>query len=76
MADNFYNPDQKKYELENPKALLDVNQLIDYYFKLCTERPLISYIEDPIFSEDLVGWNKLQVIYDLSRKSFKEVKFE
>ena len=28
MADNFYNPDQKKYELENPKALLDTDQLI------------------------------------------------
>jgi len=25
MADNFYNPDQKKYELENPKQLLDEN---------------------------------------------------
>lgn len=44
MADNFYNPDQKKYELENPKALLDTDQLVEYYFKLCNDRPLISYI--------------------------------
>lgn len=35
MADLFYNADQKKYELENPKQLLDVDQLIDFYFKLC-----------------------------------------
>lgn len=43
MADNFYVPEQKKYELENPKALLDTDQLIDYYFKLATDKPIITY---------------------------------
>lgn len=28
MADSLYNPDQKKYELENPKQLLDVDQMV------------------------------------------------
>lgn len=39
MAELFYNLEQKKYELENPKQLLDVDQLIEFYVKLCTERP-------------------------------------
>ena len=58
MSDNFYNPDQKKYELENPKALLDLDQLIEYYFKLATDRPSITYMEDGVFSEDVLGWNR------------------
>ena len=28
QADNFYIPEQKKYELENPKQLLDADQLV------------------------------------------------
>jgi hypothetical protein len=39
QADLFYNADKKNYELDNPKQLLDTDQLIDYYFKLTTERP-------------------------------------
>lgn len=50
MADNLYIPDQKKYELENPKLLLDTDAMVfpplpsppfpcpclspHYYFKL------------------------------------------
>jgi enolase len=28
MADNLYHPDQKKYELENPKLLLDTDAMV------------------------------------------------
>lgn len=40
-ADNFYQAAATKYELENPnpKNFLDTNQLIDFYLKLCTDRP-------------------------------------
>lgn len=62
MADNFYVPDQKKYELENPKALLDTDQLIDYYFKLSTDKPIITYFEDPVFLEDQAAWLKVTVL--------------
>lgn len=33
--------------------------MIDYYFKLCSDKPIISYIEDPLYHGDFVGWNKL-----------------
>ncbi|KRW98897.1 hypothetical protein PPERSA_09422 [Pseudocohnilembus persalinus] len=56
MADNLYNQEKKLYELENPKQLLDLNQLIDYYLKLSKDKPIIEYLEDPIISDDHDGW--------------------
>ncbi|EGR33909.1 hypothetical protein IMG5_031500 [Ichthyophthirius multifiliis] len=56
MANNLFLEDKKAYEMENPKQLLD----IDYYFKLCNDKPIIGYIEDPIKSDDLDGWLKLK----------------
>lgn len=73
-ADNFYVPDQKKYELENPKALLDTDQLIDYYLKLAADKPLISYFEDPVFSEDQAAWLKLTVHNSLLRPNLKTAR--
>jgi enolase len=32
---------------------------VDYYFKLCTDKPVISYLEDPVPPGDLAGWAKL-----------------
>eukprot|EP01017_Pseudomicrothorax_dubius_P047146 TRINITY_DN8418_c0_g1_i2.p1 TRINITY_DN8418_c0_g1~~TRINITY_DN8418_c0_g1_i2.p1 ORF type:complete len:282 (+),score=69.88 TRINITY_DN8418_c0_g1_i2:647-1492(+) len=61
QADLLYNPDQKKYELENPKQLLDENQLIDFIVKLANDRPVINYIEDPLIVGEVVdGWIKLK----------------
>lgn len=31
MADNLFNQDKKLYEIENPKQLMDINQLIEFY---------------------------------------------
>lgn len=64
MADNFYVPEQKKYELENPKALLDTDQLVEFLFKLASDKPLISYYEDPVFGDDQVAWGKILVTID------------
>jgi len=44
MADNFYISEQKKYEMENAKALLDTDQLIQYYFKLSADKPVLTYL--------------------------------
>ena len=33
--------------------------LVEYYFKLCQEHPLIDYIEDPFAEGDLLGYQKL-----------------
>jgi enolase len=62
-ANDLYKPDVKKYEMENPnpKNFLDLNQLVDFYFKLCTDKPSIGYLEDPIIAEDPDGWIKLKV---------------
>ncbi|CAK92439.1 unnamed protein product (macronuclear) [Paramecium tetraurelia] len=59
LAELFYVPEEKKYDLDNPKKLLDADQLIDYYFKLCQEKPIIVYLEDPIHHTDIVGWTKI-----------------
>lgn len=59
MADSLYNPDQKKYELENPKQLLDVDQMIDYYIKLATDKPVVQYIEDGLNTTDMDNWKKM-----------------
>ncbi|CAD8044068.1 unnamed protein product [Paramecium primaurelia] len=59
LAELFYVPEEKKYDLDNPKKLLDADQLIDYYFKLCQEKPIIVYLEDPIHHSDIVGWTKI-----------------
>lgn len=59
LSETFYMPDDKKYDLDNPKKLLDADQMIDYYFKLCNDKPIISYLEDPLHFTDFVGWNKM-----------------
>lgn len=48
-ADNSYNKDPKdpkKYEQEGQKTQFDIEMMIEYYFKMLQEHPLISYIED------------------------------
>ena len=38
-------------------------------FKLCNDRPLIGYLEDPMAEEDVEGWRKLLL-------KFKDSKVE
>ena len=37
----------------------DSDQLIDFYLKLVTDHPLITYLEEPIALEDNDGWEKI-----------------
>jgi enolase len=39
--------------------MYDAKMLVDWYIKLVTEHPLISYIEDGIRSGDIAGWQLL-----------------
>jgi enolase len=60
-ADTLYASDTKKYESENPKTPFDNDQMIDYLVKLCTDKPIISYLEDPLAATELASWKKLKV---------------
>lgn len=58
-ANNYYNPTAKTYEMDGFKKPPDTDQLIDFYLKLVTDHPLITYLEEPIASEDNDGWEKI-----------------
>lgn len=60
-ADNYYSDANKTYEMDGFKKPPDTNQLIDFYIKLITDHPLITYLESPIAESDVDGWEK---IYD------------
>lgn len=36
--------------------------MIDYLVKLCTDKPAITYLEDPLAATELAAWKKLKVI--------------
>ena len=62
-ANNLFNKDPKdpnKYEIEGVKTQSSMQQLIEYYIKLCQDHPLISYIEDPFADSDMEGFRKFK----------------
>jgi enolase len=62
-ADNLFNKDPKepnKYEVEGAKGLMNSAQLVEFLCKMCADHPLITYIEDPVASEDFEGLRKLK----------------
>lgn len=54
--DQFFNPDQGKYDIDGPKNLYDSKMLADWYVKIVNDHPLLSYIEDPVRVGDVDGW--------------------
>ena len=54
--DQFYIPEQNKYDVDGPKNLYDAKMLSDWYIKIVNEHPLVTYIEDPIRVGDVDGW--------------------
>jgi len=48
--------DSGKYDIDGPKNLYDSKMLIDWYLKMVTEHPLVTYIEDGIRTGDYLGW--------------------
>lgn len=61
-ADTLFSPDTKKYQLQNPKAPLDNDQMIDFIFKMLQDKPSIVYVEDPLASSEKAAWKKFIVI--------------
>jgi enolase len=58
--DQFYLAEQSKYEVEGPKNLYDTKMLIEWYQKMCTDHPLLTYIEDGIRCGDIAGWQLMK----------------
>ncbi len=58
--DQFYLAEQGKYEVEGPKNLYDTKMLIEWYQKMCTDHPLLTYIEDGIRCGDIAGWQLMK----------------
>ncbi len=52
--------------------------MIEYLVKLLTDKPVISFIEDPLASSEIAGWVKLKVHFllkiekDQVNRSYKE----
>jgi len=59
--DQFFIPEQGKYDVDGPKNLYDAKMLADWYVKLCNEHPLLAYIEDPIRVGDVDAWRLCQM---------------
>ena len=72
-ADNSYNKDPKdpkKYEQEGQKLQFDLEGMIEYYFKILQEHPLISYIEDAFAQFDFEAHKQFR---DKLSNEFKNV---
>ena len=60
-ANNYYNDQTKKYDMDGFKQPIDIDQLLDFYLKYLTEHPAITYMEDAIADIELEGWRKVKV---------------
>ncbi|CAG9336119.1 unnamed protein product [Blepharisma stoltei] len=59
-ADDYYNRDTNKYEMEGQKNPPDVNQLTEFYLKMLNDKPNIGFLQDPFYSEDINAYKNLQ----------------
>ena len=57
-SSELYQKEKQKYKLDSEKTYLDSNQMIDYYFDLCSKYPIAS-IEDGLDQNDWEGWTKM-----------------
>jgi hypothetical protein len=64
-------PDTQKYDLEGAKNLFDSNMLCEWISKLCTDHPLISYIEDPFSPGDVAGYQNMLKVFKEKHPSVK-----
>jgi len=58
-ANNYYNETNKTYEMDGFKKPPEIDELINFYIKLCQDHPLLKYLEDPLINSDSEGWKKL-----------------
>ena len=58
--DQFFIEASEKYEIDRPKNLYDTKMRVEWYQKLCTDHPLVTYIEDGIRVGDVAGWQQFK----------------
>lgn len=57
-AQNWFVEEGAKYDWDGPKNLLDSDQVIDFYTKICTDHPLLEFIEDPFANKEIKAFKK------------------
>ena len=57
-ANNWFVEEANKYEWDGPKNQMDVDQLIEFYEKMCNDHPLLEFIEDPMQKGEVKGLKK------------------
>ena len=57
-SNNWFVEEANKYEWDGPKNQMDVDQLIEFYEKMCNDHPLLEYIEDPMQKGEIKGVKK------------------
>ncbi len=70
-SSEFYDAENKKYDLASEGRKLDASEMVEYYAKLAEKYPIIS-IEDGMAEDDWDGWkmltdrigNKVQIVGD------------
>ena len=56
----WYLSDVQKYDWDGGKSQFDQEQLIEFYEKMFTEHPLLTFVEDPFVLDDVAAYKKLQ----------------
>jgi len=69
--DQFFLPEQGKYDIDGPKNLYDVKMLCDWYVKIINDHPLVTYLEDPVRVGDVDGWKQLQMAIQAKHEQVK-----
>ena len=57
-SNSSYIADQERYDIEGPKNLFDSQMLVDWLFKMASDHPLLTYVEDPMAHGDIGGYKK------------------
>lgn len=61
-SSEFYNKDEKTYNLHSENKILNTDELISYYGEMLKKYPVTS-IEDGLEQEDFEGWTQLTTAY-------------
>jgi len=69
--DQFYLPEQGKYDIDGPKNLYDTKMLCDWYVKIINDHPLVTSLEDPVRVGDVEGWKQLQMAIQAKHEHVK-----
>lgn len=57
-AQNWFVEEGAKYDWDGPKNLMDADQVMEFYQKICADHPLVELIEDPFALKDIKAHKK------------------